>query len=641
LSLPARFLTPLLVLAGLLLYAPAAGAANFVVNNSADPTNTNGQCATAGTCSLREAVNASNANGPGLDTITFTVTTATVTNVPIGNNPPNVQGAVTIDGGGTVTIQRTTSLGSSLQFSTGGVAGDLAGTVKNLTLQGSATAGGSNVSVSGGGASQKYALTLDHVTSQGNTVNGSGGGASVAGIGGTLNVVDSTIAGNSAPGGNRGGGIEVGSGAVLNLARSTIANNTASPIGGGVNVENSAGVVTITNTTFSGNNVTAGGSGAAIYEFGAAGLNLSYNTITGSTTGNAALDVTVGLTPSEVKLKGNIFTGNSIPDCTNNGGLAPASQGFNFLTGVGASACNMSALANDHFATPLTLGPLQNNGGPTQTHALPSGSAAINAGGLGGCTTIAAVALGQDQRGVTRPQGSACDSGAFEFPVPANTVAPAITGTPQTGQVLTCSQGTWSGGTPQTFVFDWRRDGVATGATGTTYTVVSADEGHALTCRVTATNSAGSASADSSAVNVTVGGGGGGGGGDGGSGGGGGGGGTGADTTPPAETLSGKAKQDVDKLALTVSSNEAGTAQGQASVGVPGAKKPVTSKQASAAVQANQPAKLTFKFPKKSLRKIKRAIAKGKHPKATITVTAADGAGNTSPPQAKAVKLRD
>jgi hypothetical protein len=53
------------------------------------------------------------------------------------------------------------------------------------------------------------------------------------------------------------------------------------------------------------------------------------------------------------------------------------------------------------------LGPLANNGGPTDTHALLAGSPAIDAGGI--CAPT-------DQRGVTRPQGPACDIGAFEAP---------------------------------------------------------------------------------------------------------------------------------------------------------------------------------------------------------------------------------
>jgi Tol biopolymer transport system component len=118
------------------------------------------------------------------------------------------------------------------------------------------------------------------------------------------------------------------------------------------------------------------------------------------------------------------------------------------------------------------------------------------------------------------------------------------------------------------------------------------------------------------------------------------GGGGGADTTPPAGTLAGKGKQDVDKLKLTVGSNEAATASGQATVSVAGAKKPVTSKTATATISANGTAKLKFKFKKKTLKKIKKQLEKGEKPKAAIAVTFTDAAGNQAT-ASKTVKLKD
>ena len=122
--------------------------------------------------------------------------------------------------------------------------------------------------------------------------------------------------------------------------------------------------------------------------------------------------------------------------------------------------------------------------------------------------------------------------------------------------------------------------------------------------------------------------------------GGGGDGGVGTDATAPIGSLDGKGKQDIDKLSLTVGSNEAGTASGQASVSVPGGKKPVTSKTAIADVPASGTAKLSFKFKKKSLKKIKKAIAKGKKPKAKITIELTDTALNKTTLN-KTVKLKD
>jgi hypothetical protein len=89
---------------------------------------------------------------------------------------------------------------------------------------------------------------------------------------------------------------------------------------------------------------------------------------------------------------------------------------------------------------------------------------------------------------------------------PSNTVAPAVTGTVVTGQTLTCSTGTWTGYPTPTYTYQWKRNGVnITGATSSTYVLVTADEGTAVKCTVTATNASGNASADSNTVNPTSG----------------------------------------------------------------------------------------------------------------------------------------
>lgn len=84
---------------------------------------------------------------------------------------------------------------------------------------------------------------------------------------------------------------------------------------------------------------------------------------------------------------------------------------------------------------------------------------------------------------------------------PSNTVLPAVTGTAEVGQVLTSTTGTWSGSAPITYSRQWQRGTTnISGATGATYTAVPADAGQALRCVVTATNVAGSASANSNAT---------------------------------------------------------------------------------------------------------------------------------------------
>jgi hypothetical protein len=91
------------------------------------------------------------------------------------------------------------------------------------------------------------------------------------------------------------------------------------------------------------------------------------------------------------------------------------------------------------------------------------------------------------------------------FPsTPASTAAPTLTGTAIAGDVLTCSQGTWSH-EPTYLVYQWLRNGtVITGQAGSTYTLQVADEGHSVTCSVTAGNGAGAAVAASNAVTIPV-----------------------------------------------------------------------------------------------------------------------------------------
>jgi hypothetical protein len=94
---------------------------------------------------------------------------------------------------------------------------------------------------------------------------------------------------------------------------------------------------------------------------------------------------------------------------------------------------------------------------------------------------------------------------------PSNTTAPAISGTPQVGQTLTADNGSWTGQQPITFSYHWRRcDRTGancsdiSGATAKTYVLTSADEGTTLRVRVTARNSAGTASATSAATSVVA-----------------------------------------------------------------------------------------------------------------------------------------
>jgi cytochrome c551/c552 len=117
------------------------------------------------------------------------------------------------------------------------------------------------------------------------------------------------------------------------------------------------------------------------------------------------------------------------------------------------------------------------------------------------CPTVGScVAFGQytNHAGVTR------DMEVTGLEAPENTVAPIVSGTAKVGQTLSCSEGTWIAASPTSYAYRWLRDGVAIGgAQSSVYTVTAADEGHSISCEVTATNAVGSKSA-ASANSVAV-----------------------------------------------------------------------------------------------------------------------------------------
>jgi hypothetical protein len=126
---------------------------------------------------------------------------------------------------------------------------------------------------------------------------------------------------------------------------------------------------------------------------------------------------------------------------------------------------------------------------------------------LGGAATVALLVLALTTiagTGVAAPAAQAAYA-------PTNSAAPTISGTPQVGQTLTASPGTWNSDTTPTYAYQWQRCDTAgnncaaiTGATAQTYTLQSADVDKTLRVVVTASNSSGSGSATSAQTAVVT-----------------------------------------------------------------------------------------------------------------------------------------
>ncbi|MFV1984453.1 MAG: PKD domain-containing protein [Thiohalomonadales bacterium] len=213
-------------------------------------------------------------------------------------------------------------------------------------------------------------------TSQ-NSSNNNGGGIALTGQLTTLNIVNSTISDNQSD--ENGGGISMGSNTILSLYSSTISNNQVDVDKDGV------------------------GTGGGIYGSGKLSINLQ-NTIIANNSGN-----------------------NSGPDCSVNS-VNITSGGYNLISDK--AGCLFSVVKGDLIGSRANkinpkLASLTNNGGPTSTIALGTGSPAIDAGNPNGCMNQAKVLLKTDQRGVPGKLATSramnggsgtprCDIGAYE-----------------------------------------------------------------------------------------------------------------------------------------------------------------------------------------------------------------------------------
>lgn len=194
----------------------------------------------------------------------------------------------------------------------------------------------------------------------------------------------------------------------------------------------------------------------------------------------------------------------TIPD---EGGEIPANTAAPVVSGtteVGqALSCTTGTWTGD--PTPTYARQWQRNTGSGFTNISgATGSSYTLVGGDEGAT-IRCVVTATNTEGSVSANSNTVGPVTLPNSAPANTVAPVVTGTTQVGQVLSCTTGTWTGVPTPTYARQWQRDtgsGFAniSGATGSSYTLVGADEDADIRCVVTATNSVGSVSANSNSV---------------------------------------------------------------------------------------------------------------------------------------------
>jgi predicted outer membrane repeat protein len=333
-------------------------------------------------------------------------------------------------------------------------------TINALTIT-----GGHSAAADGGGIYNKGSLTLSNSTVTGNSaLSNRGGGIYSAG---TLSMTKDTVTGNSA---QLGAGIFCDTGTTTTLSNCTIANNTGTSSGGGID---SAGTLSMTNDTVTGNsaefgagidceaggmktlsnctianNTTNGGDGGGI--FSVATLSMTNDTVTNNSAPiGGGIDCEPGgmTTLINCTIANNTATGgdgggiwcknaplNLLNTIVSNPGSGAVTENDVYGTITNAQANLFSSspviavggdLGGNQFNTNPLLGPLQNNGGPTQTMALQAGSPAL---GKGVSSSSIGMVPTTDQIGNPRPANSpsigACETQFTPSPSPSPSPSP-------------------------------------------------------------------------------------------------------------------------------------------------------------------------------------------------------------------------
>jgi len=418
-------------------------------------------CNDSGSGSLREAV-ASATSGDTIDLTQLACSTITLTSgeIDVDQDDLSIQGpgaaSLSISGNDAVSVLRHSGSGTlsvydlsivhGTKYLTEGVGLDAKGgciySAASVVLADAVIADctarytGSTYGAKGGAifayrsVSLSNSSVLDSSAISSGPDNGSGGGIYSLG---SVGVFDSFVAGNyasySAAGlfaadalrvkystidSNNAGSVVGGLAAFgdITIASSTLSNNQAvSRYGAGfMHSQFATLAVTITNSTISGNSALAvGGLGLDTHD-GLPGATIANSTIAFNHEGSASkygaglyLDGTVDLQSTIVS--NNSYAGATLPDDIG-GASGSAITGADDLIGYSGIPIPDDTIV----MTDPILGPLAMNGGPTSTHALLSGSPAIDAG-----NDVAAASYDQRGPGYPRVIGTSTDIGAYEF----------------------------------------------------------------------------------------------------------------------------------------------------------------------------------------------------------------------------------
>lgn len=306
--------------------------------------------------------------------------------------------------------------GDNLTIRDSSITDNIGGGIDNLgTLFVAGTSISGNVSTFGGGGIYNLGdLVLSRSIISAN--EGSRGGGVFNS--GSLSMFWTTLDGNVAEEGGGvyvhdasrfGGDLVLYSLGLIDVAHSTISNNTAQR---GAGIYSLSLRMTAWNNTLSGN--AASEEGGALYvggtTLGASTTYLTQNTIVDNTAPVGSALVASGDAPT-VRFSGNVVSGGCIAQ---GNAVVFESQGYN-IESPGES-CGFIESSDEPNTTSeqLSLGPLQDNGGETETHLPATDSIAINLIPVEECASVLPVDPAFDQRRVDRPQGTGCDAGSVE-----------------------------------------------------------------------------------------------------------------------------------------------------------------------------------------------------------------------------------